>query len=76
MTPEELKAMRSARGWTQKNISAELGVTTQTIMNWEHGRAPIHKMAALAVERVFNQSRECQCAPARLLAEIRKMVST
>jgi DNA-binding XRE family transcriptional regulator len=35
----ELVNMRDALGLTQKEIADELGVTEQTVRNWEHGRS-------------------------------------
>jgi DNA-binding transcriptional regulator YiaG len=35
----ELVKMREALGLTQKDIATELGVTEQTVRNWEHGRS-------------------------------------
>ena len=74
MTPETIKTERTARGWTQTRLASELGVTKQTIIAWERGHiAPPH-MASLAIERVFFQTNLCDCAPARMLEQIRKMV--
>ncbi len=35
----ELVKMREALGLTQKDIADELGITEQTVRNWEHGRS-------------------------------------
>jgi transcriptional regulator with XRE-family HTH domain len=41
MTPDQLKAFRTARKWTQKQLASELGVGLRTIVRWERGEARI-----------------------------------
>lgn len=38
-TPTEIKTRRSAKGWDQDRLAAELGVSRRAITNWETGRA-------------------------------------
>lgn len=51
-TPERLRAARAAAGLTQEQVGRALGVSAQTIANWEHGRtspstADVARLAAL-----------------------------
>lgn len=75
MTPEEIRKQRIARGWTQTRLAKELDITKQTVLNWERAHGPVTRMAALALERVFDTSKQCQCRPAQMLDKIRKMVA-
>jgi DNA-binding XRE family transcriptional regulator len=47
----ELVKMRESLGLTQKDIADELGVTEQTVRNWEHGRS-IPKLTIPQVKRL------------------------
>ncbi len=38
MTPVDLKAERTSLGLTQRALAAKLGVSTQSISDWETGR--------------------------------------
>ena len=37
-TPARIRAARTVAGLTQRDMSALLGVTSQTVSNWENGR--------------------------------------
>lgn len=50
--PFDIAAERSARGWTQEELGARVGVSSRTISNWEHSnRVPRSRRPAL--ERAF-----------------------
>ena len=49
MTPADLRAVRQARGETQTELAAALGVDMRTIQRWEAGKSPI----PVAVERLL-----------------------
>lgn len=36
-----MAAARKARGLTQKELAKEMGVSRQTILDWENGKRPI-----------------------------------
>lgn len=48
MTPAAMTAWLAKMGYTRYRAAKELGVTTQTVVNWERGTAPISKVVALA----------------------------
>lgn len=33
-----IRELREARGWSQFELAVKVGVTPQTVLNWEHGR--------------------------------------
>jgi transcriptional regulator with XRE-family HTH domain len=41
MTPEELTAWRTERGWTMPLLGRMLGVSTSTVSRWESGSRTI-----------------------------------
>lgn len=41
MTKEELKEMRTARGWSRERLARALSISAATVMRWErHGCIP------------------------------------
>jgi transcriptional regulator with XRE-family HTH domain len=50
MTPDQLKAFRTARKWTQKQLAGELGVGLRTIVRWERGEARIPNMVGQLIQ--------------------------
>jgi DNA-binding transcriptional regulator YiaG len=64
MKPEELKHLRSKRGWSRDRLARALSVTSSTIVRWEAGSsipgpAEIALRAILgAVDPVQGQDRE------------------
>lgn len=55
MTPQELRAWRTAMGWTQAEAAQQLGTTKTTVYRYETARrtipAHIEKTTALLAER-------------------------
>jgi len=47
MTPEEIKALRKKRGWTQQQLAAEVGVAVSSVARWESQKGNPPKGAAL-----------------------------
>jgi len=37
MTAEKIKALRTARGWTQADLARRLGITRNGVNSWEQG---------------------------------------
>ena len=33
-----IRQLRDERGWSQFELAVKIGVTPQTVLNWEHGR--------------------------------------
>ena len=50
MSPEDLRSWRKARGLTQKQLAADVGVTIITIKRYEKGTYPIPKLLVLYTE--------------------------
>lgn len=46
MTPEEIKALRKKRGWTQQQLAAEIGVALSSVARWESPKGKPPKGAA------------------------------
>jgi DNA-binding transcriptional regulator YiaG len=40
-----IRALRQARGWTQEQFAAQLGVHPQTVAHWEQGRNRVSRLA-------------------------------
>jgi transcriptional regulator with XRE-family HTH domain len=53
MTPATLRQLLDDQGVTPKELANRIGVTRATVYNWLGSRAPIKKMAALAIEKVL-----------------------
>lgn len=51
--PNALKALREREGLTQKQLAAELGVTCETVKNWENGKRPMKSDIITALVRKF-----------------------
>lgn len=41
ITPTQLRYIRTTLGLTKKDFAAQLGVTYQSVWNWEGGRTPV-----------------------------------
>jgi transcriptional regulator with XRE-family HTH domain len=50
VTPDQLKAFRTARKWTQRQLARELGVGLRTIVRWERGEARIPNMVGQLIQ--------------------------
>lgn len=54
MDPEELRAFRVARGWSQKQLAARIGVDHSAVSYWESGKRAISEPAAMAIRTLDN----------------------
>lgn len=53
---ERLKELRMERGWNQKRIADELGVTPATVSNWEAGRKRPDVATTIKLANMFDVS--------------------
>jgi DNA-binding transcriptional regulator YiaG len=37
MTPEEVKSIRAALGWSQRKVADDIGVDVMSVSRWERG---------------------------------------
>lgn len=51
---EKLITLRGGRGWTQEQLAEKLGVTRQTVSNWERALSLPDAVGLTALSRVFN----------------------
>lgn len=52
MTGQDLRALRSAIGWTQREMGDELGIHPNTVARLERGELPITKRMAQTIKLV------------------------
>ena len=52
MTPEEVKALRQAQGFTQEKFARKIGVHKLTVSRWERGEISPVGMSLKALERM------------------------
>jgi len=57
LTGREFRAIRLRLGLTQGALAKRRGIERTTIYRWEHGKFPITKMAALAVQQLDAEAR-------------------
>jgi DNA-binding transcriptional regulator YiaG len=55
MTGQELESIRSAAGFSQKELAARLGTTPETVSRWECGRRGISEPMERLIRIVTNQ---------------------
>ena len=55
---EKLITLRGGRGWTQGQLAEKLGVTRQTVSNWERALSLPDAVGLTALSRVFNVDAE------------------
>ena len=48
----DIKAIRTAKNWTQPQMAAEFGVNTSTVWRWEHEGIPNRGMTKSVLERL------------------------
>jgi DNA-binding transcriptional regulator YiaG len=46
LTPAEVHTLRRRCGWTQRQLAAALGVTSNTVARWEQGTRAVTPLAA------------------------------
>lgn len=54
LTPDDLRAFRESRGWSQADLAAALGRHYSTVSLWESGKRRIPPGLRLALERLRN----------------------
>lgn len=52
MTGKEIRALRTARGWTQQELGDELGIHQNTVARLERGELPITRRMAQTITLV------------------------
>ena len=57
MTPQDLRAIRDELGITQYALGERVGVRSQTVWRWEHGRSRIPGPAAKLIEMLVQDAR-------------------
>lgn len=55
MTREQFKSIRLALGLSQSQLAVRLGLTTNTIQNYESGRSPISGPVAMVMRGLCNE---------------------
>jgi transcriptional regulator with XRE-family HTH domain len=68
MTPQQLKSLRTGRGWDQARLASEVGVSIHTVRAWEQGKNPVPPL----VERHLLQEVELR-PPVDLVLEINEL---
>ena len=53
---ERLQALRKERRWSRRFVAAQVGVTEQSVINWEHGMYRPRTDKVRALERVYGIS--------------------
>lgn len=81
---QRIRSAREARGWSQQDLAAAVGVTSRTVGNWERGRSPKQHIGAIERElhvklRVEESTRNAVLADlddAELVAELATRLAT
>lgn len=47
---EQLKALRRQHGWSQEDLTRELGVSFSTVNRWENGKAKPSRLAQKGIQ--------------------------
>ena len=55
MTPEDIKRLRLAKGWTQEELAHRMGVTFSTINRWESGKHKPYKLLEEKLVRLLTK---------------------
>lgn len=55
--PEMVQRVREKKGWTQKDLARECGVSFRTVENWEQGRT---RMSGPALKMIKNWLSEAE----------------
>jgi transcriptional regulator with XRE-family HTH domain len=60
---ERIRAAREAKGWSQAELAAGLGVTVTTISRWERGTSAPQRAALRALSRALDCSHDLLSTP-------------
>jgi len=55
MTPQDIKAIRLRKGWTQTELGDYCGVLGQAVCHWERGNKPPGRLARKRLEELTSQ---------------------
>ena len=58
MIGAEIRLARRAKGWTQAELAAELGVVVGTVYRWEADRVTPPRRSEIALRQVLGQGQE------------------
>jgi len=58
MSPEELRSVRKALGWSQSRLAEALGMSLRSIQGYESGEQAIPRVVALAISAVTGPLRD------------------
>lgn len=67
---ENLKLIRRTAGWTIEELANKIGVTKQTIINFENGKTKITKTTYIAIRAVLNTEMEDNPEECKMLYDI------
>lgn len=56
MTSDKIKALRTARGWTQAELARKLGMTRNGVNSWEQGFSMPSPALLVELAKVFSVS--------------------
>ncbi len=56
MTAERIKALRTAKGWTQAELARRLGITRNGVNSWEQGLSMPSPAFLVELAKVFSVS--------------------
>lgn len=57
MEADEIKKLRSEKGWTQQQLGEAIGVTAQTILRYENNKTRARGAAKKSLERIAMEGR-------------------
>lgn len=56
ITKDEIKQLRADRGWTQKELADQCGVSVRSVENWEQQRTGISKPAMFILKGLIKKT--------------------
>jgi transcriptional regulator with XRE-family HTH domain len=52
---EDIRAAREQRGWSQQELAERVGISRQTVINWELGKVEASRASMALVSLVFQE---------------------